>query len=186
MHLKPFFAKLKEHRTILEVAVATLLFLYASFSGNIVNTIIYILYFIIFLELTNLVFDFITYMQIKIKIVLNTFIIIILRELIVVISKLGKVEISSVEMLWQTPSVYHIIIYTIAVLVLFFIKYISIITSEFSLKQYFERDKEIKLRQLKQKRRPREHFDNQPTKKLQGSSAQEKQEKPTSSSKPKA
>ena len=180
MNLKPFFAKLKEHKTLLEVSVAIILFLYASISGNIVNTIIYILYFIIFLELTNLVFDFIAYMQIKIKIVLNTFIIIILRELIVVISKLGKIEITSTEMLWQTPSVYHIIIYTIAILVLFFIKYISIITSEFSLKQYFERDKKIKLRQLKQERRPRKYIAKNTT----NDSLSPKQDNPTSKIKP--
>ena len=180
MNLKPFFAKLKEHKTLIEVSVAIILFLYASISGNIVNTIIYILYFIIFLELTNLVFDFIAYMQIKIKIVLNTFIIIILRELIVVISKLGKIEITSTEMLWQTPSVYHIIIYTIAILVLFFIKYISIITSEFSLKQYFERDKKIKLRQLKQERRPRKYIAKNTT----NDSLSPKQDNPTSKIKP--
>ena len=74
----------------LEVLVATVLFLYALITDNIVEIIISLLYFIILLEIVRAVIGFIREQRIKIRFLIDAFIILALREFIVNVVKINN------------------------------------------------------------------------------------------------
>jgi uncharacterized membrane protein (DUF373 family) len=113
----------------IEIAIAAVLFLVASFLGAIVEFVIYILYFIIFLEIVRALMGFIVEKRVQIRILINAFIVLSLREFIVNVVKINKEEITSWEQLWTSPTNFHIIIFAGVILFLFFLRYLAVVIS---------------------------------------------------------
>jgi len=109
----------------IEIFIAVALFGIALAMGNMIEFIIYMLYFIIFLEIVRAVSHFIREQKIKITLLIDAFIILVLREFIVNVVKVNKEEFSSIEMVFSSSVNYHILILSGVLVFLFFLRYIA-------------------------------------------------------------
>jgi len=113
----------------IELIVATILFIIAVATNSVVIVIIYLLYFIIMLEIVRAVMSFLREKRVKIRILIDAFIILTLREFIVNVIKINKQEITSLEALLTNSTNFHILIFSGVLLFLFFLRWIAIFTS---------------------------------------------------------
>jgi len=113
----------------IELIVATILFIIAVATNSVVIIIIYLLYFIIMLEIVRAVMSFLREKRVKIRILIDAFIILTLREFIVNVIKINKQEITSVEALLTNSTNFHILIFSGVLLFLFFLRWLAIFTS---------------------------------------------------------
>jgi uncharacterized membrane protein (DUF373 family) len=129
MSLLKNFEAFKESKYTVELPIAVALFLYAMITDSLIELIIYMLYFIIFLEIVRSVIEFTKGHRIKIRVLIDAFIILSLREFIVNVAKLSKEDYSSFEAMLNSSTNMHIAIYSVVILFLFFARYLSIKTS---------------------------------------------------------
>lgn len=113
----------------IELILAIALFAIAVGTNSMIVIIIYILYFIIMLELVRAVMSFLRERRVKIGILIDAFIILTLRELIVNVVKLNEVKIDSMSMLLENSINFHILIFSGVTLFLFLLRWLSILTS---------------------------------------------------------
>ena len=108
-----------------ELIVAVILFGIAMLTSTIVEFIIYMLYFIIFLEIVRAVSHFIREQTIKITLLIDAFIILTLREFIVNVVKVNKEQYSSFDMLFSSSVNFHLMIFSGVLIFLFLLRYIA-------------------------------------------------------------
>ena len=113
----------------IELILAIVLFSIAIGTGSMIDIIIYLLYFIIMLEIVRAVMSFLREKRVKIGILIDAFIILTLRELIVNVVKINEVKIDSVEGLLSNTINFHILIFCCVLLFLFLLRWLSILTS---------------------------------------------------------
>ncbi|MFZ9659696.1 MAG: hypothetical protein ACO29X_04020 [Arcobacteraceae bacterium] len=113
----------------LEVLVATVLFLYALITDNIVEIIISLLYFIILLEIVRAVIGFIREQRIKIRFLIDAFIILALREFIVNVVKINNEKIDGIDSLLSNSTNFHVLVFSGVLVFLFFLRWLSYFTS---------------------------------------------------------
>ena len=113
----------------IELILAIILFSVAVFTDSMIVIIIYLLYFIIMLEIVRAVMSFMREKRVKIRILIDAFIILTLRELIVNVVKINKVEIDSLDTLLGSTINFHILIFCGVLIFLFFLRWLSILTS---------------------------------------------------------
>lgn len=113
----------------IELIVATTLFIVAVATNSMVTVIIYLLYFIIMLELVRAVMSFLREQRIKISILIDAFIILTLREFIVNVVKINKEEIGSIDALFMSSTNYHILIFSGVLIFLFILRWLAYFTS---------------------------------------------------------
>lgn len=113
----------------IELIVATVLFLVAIATNSMVEIIIYLLYFIIMLEIVRAVMSFLREQRVQIRILIDAFIILALREFIVNVVKLNKEDINSVADLLSNSTNYHILVFTGVLLFLFILRWLAVYTS---------------------------------------------------------
>jgi uncharacterized membrane protein (DUF373 family) len=130
-NIKQFF----KNKFYIEMIIATILFIYAIITNNMINIIINLLYFIIFLEIIRLISDYINEKRIRIRIIIDTFIILTLRELIVNVVKINKEEFQGINDIFSSSVNSHIMIFSGVLLFLFILRYLAIITSPETIKQ---------------------------------------------------
>ncbi len=118
-----------KNKFYIEISIVSILFTIALFTGLLVEFIIYLLYFIIFLEIIRAVMSFVREQRVKIRILVDAFIILVLRELIVNVVKINKENINSVDSLLSSSTNFNIFIFSGVILFLFFVRYLAIITS---------------------------------------------------------
>ncbi|MDC0933585.1 hypothetical protein OAR97_07005 [Arcobacteraceae bacterium] len=118
-----------ENKFYIELILATVLFVVAIGTNSMIVIIIYLLYFIIMLEIVRAVMSFLREKRIKIGILIDAFIILTLRELIVNVVKINEVEIHSLDTLFGSTINFHILIFCGVLLFLFFLRWLSILTS---------------------------------------------------------
>ncbi|QOG13105.1 phosphate-starvation-inducible PsiE family protein [Arcobacter sp. FWKO B] len=123
------FAKFFQDKMYIELIIAVVLFSFALITNNLLEFIIYMLYFIIFLEIVRAVMSFIREQRVRIGILIDVFIILALREFIVNVVKINKEEIDSFEALFNSPTNFHILVFSGVILFLFLIRYIAKKTS---------------------------------------------------------
>ena len=104
----------------LTVAVAT---------DSMVTIIIYLLYFIIMLEIVRAVMSFLREQRVQIRILIDAFIILTLREFIVNVVKINKEEINSLSDLLANSTNFHILVFTGVLLFLFILRWLAVFTS---------------------------------------------------------
>jgi uncharacterized membrane protein (DUF373 family) len=113
----------------IEIIVATLLFIVAIATNSIIIIIIYLLYFMIMLEIVRAVIGFIREQRVQIRILIDAFIILSLREFIVNVVKINKESIDSFEALLSNSTNFHILIFSGVLIFLFILRWLAMITS---------------------------------------------------------
>jgi len=112
-----------------EVIIATLLFFIAWFMGSIVDFIIMMLYFIIFLEIVRAVGGFIREQRVRITPLIDAFLILALREFIVTVVKVNKESADSFEAMFNSSTNFHLMVFSGVILFLFLLRYLAHKTS---------------------------------------------------------
>jgi len=112
----------------IELILAIVLFAIAIGTGSMIDIIIYLLYFIIVLEIVRAVMSFLREKRVKLGILIDAFIILTLRELIVNVVKINEVEIDSLDSLLGNTINFHILIFCGVLLFLFLLRWLSILT----------------------------------------------------------
>lgn len=113
----------------IEIVVATILFIIAIAMNRLMDFIIYMLYFIIFLEIVRTVINFIREQKVVLSMLVDAFIILTLRELILNVVKVNKEDLTSFDALFSSPVNFNIMILSGVIVFLFFIRYLSIKTA---------------------------------------------------------
>lgn len=114
----------------IEVGLASFLFITALLMDKLMDAIIYMLYFIIFLEIVRAVLNYIREQRVVLSILVDAFIILALRELIVNVVKINEAKIDSIDGLFQSPLNFNIMIISGVVLFLLAVRYLSVKTSQ--------------------------------------------------------
>jgi len=124
--------KLKEifnSKYYIEILGATILFIVAIATDKIILMIIYMLYFMIMLEMVRAVLGFIREKRVQIRILIDAFTILTLREFIVNVVKINKESIDSFDSLLANSTNYHILIFSGVLVFLFVLRWLAISTS---------------------------------------------------------
>ncbi len=109
----------------IELIIAIILFVVASLMGLIVEFIIYMLYFIIFLEIIRAVASFVREQRVKIALLIDAFIVLVLREFIVNVVKINKEELDSFSSIFSNPTNFHILIFSGVLIFLFVLRFLA-------------------------------------------------------------
>jgi len=125
-----------ENKFYIELIVATVLFIIAIGTDSMIIIIIYLLYFIIMLEIVRAVMSFLREKQVNIRILIDAFIILTLRELIVNVVKINEVDIDSFNTLLTNSINFHILIFCGVLLFLFLLRWLSIFTAPNTKKRF--------------------------------------------------
>ena len=118
-----------QNRLYLEVFLASALLLIASIFGLIVELIIYALYFMIFLEIVRVLIGFIYDNRVKLRSLIDIFIILALREFIVNVVKINKEDFNSIFDVFASGTNYHILIFSGVLVFLFVLRFLAKVTS---------------------------------------------------------
>ena len=124
--------RLKElfnNKYYIELILAITLFGVAIATDKMIEIIIALLYFIIMLEIVRAVIGFIREQKIKIRILIDAFIILALREFIVNVVKINKEDLQSVDALLSSSTNFHILIFSGVLLFLFVLRWLAIFTA---------------------------------------------------------
>ena len=123
--LKEFFYS----KFYIELILASVLFIVAIATNSMIEIIIGLLYFIIMLEIVRAVMSFLREKRIKIRILIDAFIILALREFIVNVVKINKEDLNSVDALLSSSVNFHIMIFSGVLLFLFLLRWLAMFTS---------------------------------------------------------
>jgi len=113
----------------IEFAITTILFFVALAMDRLMDAIIYMLYFIIFLEIVRTVVNYIREQIVIITTLVDAFIVLALRELIVNLVKINKEETKSMVDLFSSALNHNLLVISGVILFLFLVRYLSIKTS---------------------------------------------------------
>lgn len=113
----------------LEIIVACVLFIYAMSTDSMVDIIVSLLYFIILLEIVRAVIGFIREQRIKIRFLIDAFIILALREFIVNVVKINNEQINGIDVLFSNTTNFHILVFSGVIVFLFFLRWLASLTS---------------------------------------------------------
>ena len=123
------FIRFFQDKFYIEILLASLLFAVALFLGMMLEFIIYMLYFIIYLEIIRAVINYIREQRVVISFLVDAFIILALRELIVNLVKINNEKIDSIDALLSSSLNYNIMIIAGVIIFLFIVRYLSIKTA---------------------------------------------------------
>lgn len=122
----------------IELSIATVLFIIALATGMLMDFIIYMLYFIIFLEIVRAVVNYIREQRVALSLLVDAFIILALREFIVNVVKVNKEELNSIDSIFSSSVNYNLLILAGVILFLLVVRFLSVRTSQ---KYLFDRNK---------------------------------------------
>ncbi len=116
--------------TYVEVFLALILFVIALKMDNIVDMVIYLLYFIIMLEIVSAVLSFIRDRRVKIRFLIDAFLILTLREFIVNVVKINNEQMDGgIKVLLESSINVHLLVFSGVLLFLFFLRWLAALTS---------------------------------------------------------
>ena len=122
----------------IELSIATVLFLIALATGMLMDFIIYMLYFIIFLEIVRAVVNYIREQRVALSLLVDAFIILALREFIVNVVKVNKEEFHTIDELFSSAVNLNLFVLAGVIIFLLVVRYFSVKTSQ---RYLFERNK---------------------------------------------
>jgi len=114
----------------IELSVAAILFLIALALDKLMDFIIYMLYFIIFLEIVRAVANYIREQRVTLSLLVDAFIILALREFIVNVVKINKEELNTIEAVLSSPVNFNLLILSGVIIFLLVVRYLSVISSQ--------------------------------------------------------
>ena len=123
----------------IELLIAGVLFLIALVLDMLMDFIIYMLYFVIFLEIVRAVVNYVREQRVSMTLLVDAFIILALREFIVNVVKVNKEDLNTFEALFSSPINFNLMILSGVILFLMLIRYLSVKTSQrYLLKEKIE------------------------------------------------
>ena len=138
--MKTLISKFYTEKFYLELMIAAVLFLVALVFNMLMEFIIYMLYFIIFLEITRAVIDYIREQRVVLTTLVDAFIILGLRELIVNVVKINNEKLDSMDAVFAISLNWNILLISGVILFLLLVRYLSVKTTE----RYMLRKKDLK------------------------------------------
>jgi len=138
--VKTLISKFYTEKFYLELMIAAVLFLVALVFNMLMEFIIYMLYFIIFLEITRAVIDYIREQRVVLTTLVDAFIILGLRELIVNVVKINNEKLDSMDAVFANSLNWNILLISGVILFLLLVRYLSVKTTE----RYMLRKKDLK------------------------------------------
>lgn len=114
----------------IELSVAAILFLIALSLDKLMDFIIYMLYFVIFLEIVRAVANYIREQRVTLSLLVDAFIILALREFIVNVVKINKEELTTFEAVLSSPVNFNLLILSGVIIFLLVVRYLSVISSQ--------------------------------------------------------
>ena len=116
----------------IELSIAAVLFLVALVLDMLMDFIIYMLYFIIFLEIVRAVVNYIREERVSLSLLVDAFIILALREFIVNVVKVNKENLNTFEAIFTSSVNMNLLVLSGVIVFLLFIRYLSVISSSVS------------------------------------------------------
>lgn len=123
------FMRFFHDKFYIEMGIASILFAIALLMDKVMDFIIYMLYFIIFLEIVRAVLNYIREQKVVLALLVDAFIILALREFIVNVVKINTEEINSIDALISNSYNYNILIISAVIIFLFLVRYLSVKTA---------------------------------------------------------
>ena len=120
-----------------ELTITAVLFLIALLLDKLMDFIIYMLYFIIFLEIVRAVVNYVREQRVTMSLLVDAFIILALREFIVNVVKVNKEELNSLDALFSSAVNFNLLILSGVIIFLLLVRYLSVISSQ----RYLLKDK---------------------------------------------
>lgn len=114
----------------IELSIASALFLIALALDMLMDFIIYMLYFIIFLEIVRAVVNYIREQRVTLSLLVDAFIILALREFIVNVVKINKEELGTLEAVFSSPVNFNLLILSGVIFFLLIVRYMSVKSSQ--------------------------------------------------------
>ena len=114
----------------IEFSIAAVLFLVALVLDMLMDFIIYMLYFIIFLEIVRAVVNYIREERVSLSLLVDAFIILALREFIVNVVKVNKENLNTFEAIFTSSVNMNLLVLSGVIVFLLFIRYLSVISSQ--------------------------------------------------------
>lgn len=127
--MRRFLPKFFRDKFYIELIIAGGLFFVALSLDMLLDFIIYMLYFIIFLEITRAVVNYIREQKVAIKLLVDAFIVLALRELIVNVVKINNESHPTFDDVFTSSLNWNIMIICGVILFLLLVRYLSIKTS---------------------------------------------------------
>jgi uncharacterized membrane protein (DUF373 family) len=121
----------------IELTIAAVLFFVALVLDMLMDFIIYMLYFIIFLEIVRAVVNYIREERVSLSLLVDAFIILALREFIVNVVKVNKENLNTFEAIFTSSVNMNLLVLSGVIVFLLFIRYLSVISSQ----RYLLKDK---------------------------------------------
>ena len=136
--MKKTISKFFSDKLYIEISIASVLFIIALITDMLMDFIIYMLYFIIFLEIVRAVMNYIREERVVLSLLVDAFIILALREFIVNVVKVNKENLATIDAIFSSPINYNLLILSGVIIFLLMVRYFSVKTSQ----RYLFRGKE--------------------------------------------
>jgi len=131
--MKNIIQKFYKQKLYIELIAATALFAFALFTNSMIQFIIHMLYFIIFLEIVRAVANYIREQRVIISLLVDAFIILTLREFIVNVVKINDVSFTSLDEVINNSININLFILSGVIVFLFFVRFLAVKTSQRNL-----------------------------------------------------
>jgi len=131
--MKSILQKFYKEKLYIELIVATGLFVFALFTDSMIQFIIHMLYFIIFLEIVRAVANYIREQRVIISLLVDAFIILTLREFIVNVVKINDVSFANFDEVINNSININLFILSGVIVFLFFVRFLAVKTSQRNL-----------------------------------------------------
>lgn len=142
--MRRFISKFYRDKLYIELIISGVIFLVALSFNMLMDFIIYMLYFIIFLEITRAVINYVREQRVTLALLVDAFIILALRELIVNVVKINNAKLDSLEALFASSLNWNILIISGVILFLLLVRYLAVKTSQKYLLSKIENSNEDK------------------------------------------
>ena len=128
--MKKTLSKFFSDKLYIEISIASVLFVIALVLDMLMDFIIYMLYFIIFLEIVRAVMNYIREERVVLSLLVDAFIILALREFIVNVVKVNKEDLSTIDAIFSSPINYNLLILSGVIIFLLIVRYFAVKTSQ--------------------------------------------------------
>ena len=128
--MKRFYNKFFKQKFYAEILVASVLFITALSLGMLMDFIIYMLYFVIFLEIVRAVINYIREQRVVLSLLVDAFIILALREFIVNVVKINEEKLHTIDEILSSDLNFNLLILAGTILFLLLVRYLSVKTSQ--------------------------------------------------------
>ncbi|KAB7884424.1 phosphate-starvation-inducible PsiE family protein [Poseidonibacter ostreae] len=143
----------------IEISIASVLFIIALVTNMLMDFIIYMLYFIIFLEIVRAVVNYVREERVALSLLVDAFIILALREFIVNVVKVNKENLSTIEELFSSAVNLNLFVLAGVIVFLLGVRYLSVKTSQkylFGKKQKYEEMEDERKQEIEEKHNKQE------------------------------